>query len=228
MTQRKRVLVAVCLIAGFAATAVISAIASAEMVLPVFSGTDTSATGSSGTVVLTIAGGASFRCTSSGSDKLTFETGKRNLGPGTIIFSGCTQGGEECQSLGATGGTIETTGSWHLVLNGGSGAADIHLFLFLLHLLHVECPKAAVKLLLLLGDVAGKIEASGPELFALSVGTLNGAGKVQNFSEFENDAGTGIKTTLETIQEGTGKAKRTFLGVESFDVHFELTTSIEK
>ena len=227
MTRKIRVLVA-CLIAALAATAAISAIASAEMILPEFSGNDTSATGSSSSGVLTISGGASIRCASSGSDKLTFETGKRNLGPGTIIFSTCTQGGEECHSLGATGGTIETTGSWHLVLNGGTGATDIHLFLFLLNLLHIECPKGAIKLLLVLGDVAGKIETSGPELFALSVGTLNGAGKVQNFSEFENDAGTGIKTTLETIQEGTGKAKRTFLGVESFDVHFELTTSIEK
>jgi hypothetical protein len=229
MTRKIRVLVA-CLIAALAATAAISAIASAEMVLPVFSGTDASATGSSGEGTLRIAGAASIKCTSSGSDKLTFETGKRNLGPGTIIFSGCTEGGEECRSLGGTLGTIETTGSWHLVLNGGSGAGDIHLFLFLLTLLHIECPKGVVKLFLVLGNVAGKIvqKAGTKELFELSVGTVNNEGKVQNFSEYENDAGTGIKTTLETIEEGTGKPKTS--AEESFanDLNFELTTSIEK
>jgi hypothetical protein len=228
MTQKTKVLVAGVIVA-IAAISLISAVASAEMVLPVFSGTDTSFTGSSGALIFTIAGGASFRCTSSGSDKLTFEMGKRNLGPGTIICSGGTEGGEECRSLGGTLGTIEVTGSWHLVLNGGSGAGDIHLFLFLLTLLHIECPKSAVKLLLVLGNFAGKIvqNAGSTTLFTISVGTLNGAGAIQNFSEFENDAGTGIKTTLETIQEG-GKAKKTVLEISSFDLNFELTTSIEK
>jgi hypothetical protein len=229
MTRKIRVLVA-CLIAALAATAAISAIASAEMVLPVFSGTDTSATGSSGSGKLSIEGGASISCKESGSDKLTFETGKRNLGPGTIIFKSCTEGGTtECHSLGLTGNTIETTGSWHLVLNGGTGATDIHLFLFLLNLLHIECPGGAIKLFLVLGDVAGKIvqKAGSTTQFELSVGTVNGEGKVQNFSEFENDAGAGIKTTLETSEEG-GKAKKSFEESSSNTLTFELITSIEK
>jgi hypothetical protein len=229
MTRKIKVLVG-CLIVAIAATAAISAIASAAMTLPIFSLTDPKATGESGKGTLSIEGGASIRCETSGSDELTFETGKRNLGPGTIIFKSCTQGGEECHSLGGTGGTIETTGSWHLVLNGKTEATDIHLFLFLLTLLHIECPKAAVKLLIVLGNVAGKIvqKAGSKTQFVLEVGTVNKEGKVQNFSEYENDAGTGIKTTLQVLQEGGTKPK--FAGEESESniLTFTEVTSIEK
>jgi hypothetical protein len=228
MTQKRRVLVP-CLVAACVASAVVAAIASAAMTLPIFSLTDTSATGSSGSGLLFIEGAAAIKCRSSGSDKLEVEA-NRNSGPGTTIFAGCTEGGEECRSLGGTLGTIETTGSWHLVLNGGSGATDIHLLLVLLNLLHIECPKGAVKLFIVLGNVAGKIVqlAGSSTGFDISVGTVNGAGKVQNFSEYENDAGTGIKTTLQVLEEGGSKPKTAVLESEGDVLTFPSATSIEK
>jgi hypothetical protein len=228
MTRKIRVLVA-CLSAAFAVTAVISSISSAAMTLPAFSGSDKAATGSSSSGLLRIEGGAALKCEKSAANSLEVES-NRNLGPGAINFAGCTEGGEECRSLGGTLGTVATTGSWHLVLNGKTEATDIHLFLFLLTLLHIECPKGTVKLFLILGNIAGLIkQKAGSNLeFEISVGTVAGEGKVQNFSEYENDAGTGIKTTLEVIQEGTGKAKKAFEESSANVLKFELATSIEK
>jgi hypothetical protein len=211
--------------AAFAVTAAVAAISSAAMVLPVFSGTDKAATGSSSAVLLRIEGGATFKCSSSASNSLEVES-NRHLGPGAINFAGCTQGGEQCRSLGGTLGTISATGTWHLVLNGST---DIHLFLFLFTPVHIECPNATVKLLLVTGKVAGKIvqKAGTKELFEISIGTVGNEGKVQNFSEYENEAGTGIKTTLEVQQEG-GKNKKAFEESANNELNFELTTSIEK
>jgi hypothetical protein len=197
------------------------------MVLPVFSGSDTKATGSSSSGSLRIEGGAKIECSSSAEDSLEVEA-NRHLGRGAINFAGCVQGGEKCRSLGGTLGTIATTGIWHLVLILIFGK-DVRLFLFLLTTLHIECPTSAVKLLLVTGNVAGQIvqKAGSTTLFEISVGTVGGEGKAQNFSEYENEAGTGIKTTLEVQQEG-GKAKKAFEESTGNDLDFELTTSIEK
>jgi hypothetical protein len=227
LMTRKVTVLAMCLMAAFAVSAVVSAISSASMVLPAFTGTATTGTGSSGEGALTIEGGATIKCKSSGSDSLTVES-NRHLGAGTITFSTCTQGGEPCRSLGDASGTILTTGTWHLVLATRS-SLDVHLFLFLLTELHIECPGAAVKLLLVTGTVAGLLtqKTGSKTAFELSIGTVGGAGKVQEFSEYENEAGTGVKTALSVKQEG-GAAKKAFEESKTNELVFPSETGIEK
>jgi hypothetical protein len=226
MTRKLTALVS-CLAAAFAVSAIVSAMSSASMVLPVFSGTQETAEGAATKLVIRIQGGATYICTA-GVYALIAEVG-RHLGPAILHDTGCTQGGESCRSLGDAAGVILITGTWHLVLNGGPGATDIHLFLILLTELHIECAGAAVKLILLTGNWQGRIvQRSGSKsAFTVSVGTVNGEGKVQNFSEFENDAGTGIKTSIEAKQEG-GKAKPAFEESEDVELTFGGETSIEK
>jgi hypothetical protein len=217
-----------CLVGALAMTSAASTVAVAVMVLPVFSGTDAHATGGSVHPRLLIEGGVSISCTGSGSNELTFQSGSRNSGPGSVLFSGCTEAGEPCSSLGLSGGTIDATGTWHLVLMG-TGATDRHLSLFLVNEIHVECPKAVAKLFTISGDAAGSIrqKAGSTTQFEISIGTLNDEGRIQEFSEFENDAGTGVKTAIEVHLEG-GKGKRAFVETTSSTLTFELTTSIEK
>jgi hypothetical protein len=210
-----------------AVSAVVSTMSSASMILPVFTGTQTSASGSSGAGAISVSIGAKVIFTSSGSDSLTVES-NRHLGPFTVILGGSTQGGEPCRSLGDASGTILITGSWHLVLATRSGL-DVHEFLFLFTELHIECPNAAVKLLLVTGDVAGLItqKSGSTTAFQVSMATIDGEGRVQEYSEFENDAGTGVKTALSVKQEG-GAAKAGFLESASNVWTFPSTTSIEK
>jgi hypothetical protein len=223
MTRRATVL-ASCLIAAFAALAVISALASAAMTLPEFSGTAaTAGTGSGGAGKLTISGGASLIGTSA-QGTYAFEPGSRRLGTFNIDFLGVTQGGEECHSLGDTSGVVLVTGSWHLVL-WLTGANDKHLILALLHELHIECPKSAVKLLLVLGQVLGSIAALNGSEKEFGV-TLKDNGTNQEFTLYENDAGTGIDVTLETSQEG-GKQKPSFEEAEHNLLTFNGSTKIE-
>jgi hypothetical protein len=221
MTRRATVL-ASCLIAAFAALAVISAIASAAMTLPEFSGPGTVGTGSGGAGALTISGGASLRGTSA-TGSYAFEPGNKRLGTFTVDFIGVTQGGEECHSLGDTGTTVLVTGSWHLVL-WLTGASDKHLVLALLHELHIECPKSAVKLLLVLGQVLGSIGAIGTNEKEFGL-TLQDNGVAQEFTLYENDSGTGIDVTLETSQEG-GKQKPSFEEQREGKITFNETTKI--
>jgi hypothetical protein len=229
MNHKVNVLVT-CLAAAFATSAMIAATSTAAMVLPVFSGTDTTfkADGNAGT--FSVAGGAKLACSKIGSTSTGTVEASRNLGTGTIIFEGCSEGGEKCASLGLAESTakIEVTGTWHLVLRT-FGSTDNHYFLFLFNNVHFECPKATVKLFLLTGDVDGLIaQAVGvPDVFNFTVKTVNGAGTVQEYSEFENEAGTGIKTKIELSQEG-GKAKEAFEESTLNTLIFELTTSIEK
>jgi hypothetical protein len=225
--SRRIALLAPCFVAVLAASAVVAAISSATMVLPVFSGTATSGTGSSGTAKLTVKGGASFTCTAS-SDSLTFKSGSRDLGPGSLSFSVCTQGGEECHSLGGSGTTISVTGEWHLVLFV-KGGVDGHYFLFLLPSfgLHWECPAAAVKLLVLTGDVLGSITQKSGSTTEFTV-KISSTATAQEFSEFENEAGTAVKAKLETVQEGSGAAKESFENMEAGVLKFGSATAIEK
>jgi hypothetical protein len=226
MTRRVTVLVS-CLVAAFAVSAVVAAISSATMVLPVFSGTATSGTGSSTTAKLTVKGGASVTCTAS-SDSLTFNSGSRDLGPGSLSFTTCSQGGEECHSLGGSGNSISVTGEWHLVLFV-KGGVDGHYFLFLLPSfgVHLECPAAAVKLLLVTGDVLGSITQKSGSTTEFTV-KVSSTATAQEFSEFENEAGTAVKAKLETVQEGTGAAKESLENAEAGVLKFSTATAIEK
>jgi hypothetical protein len=225
MTRRVTIL-ASCLIAAFAVSDAIATLSSGAMVLPGFSGTDTSFTGSSGTAKLTIKGGASVTCTST-SQSLTFNNGNRHLGPAKLEFKGCTQGGENCRSLGlVAGNTITYTGEWHLVLFV-RGGVDAHYYLFLTPSfgIHYECPNAAVRLLTRIGDIEGVIvqPLGSTTLFSVKESSTSTA---QEFSEFENEAGTALKAKLETSQEG-GADKETFENIENDVLSFELATSIE-
>jgi hypothetical protein len=230
MNRRVTALTA-CLIAAFAVTAVIAATSSASMTLPKFSGTDTEFTGEANTGVLIVEGGAKINCEAAGGETGGTVESNRHLGTGTIKFSKCTEGikGEPCFSLGGVESTpnITVTGSWHLVLRT-FGSTDFHYFLFLFGQIHIECPKAAVKLFLVSGDVDGLIaQAPGSTTrFNFTVKTVNAEGKVQEYSEFENEAGTGIKTSIEVSQEG-GKAKKGFEESTLNTLIFPLATSIE-
>jgi hypothetical protein len=211
MMTRKVTVLTSCLIATFAALAVISALASASMTLPEFSGTAaTEGKGSGGAGKMTISGGASLIGTS-GTGTYALEPGSRRSGTFTADINGVTQGGEECRSLGDTGGIILVTGSWHLVL-WLTGASDKHLILASGHELHIECPKSAVKLLLVSGQGLGSIAALSGSKTEFGV-TVKDNGTNQEFTLYENDAGTGIDVTLETSQEG-GKQKPSFLEAE--------------
>jgi hypothetical protein len=196
------------------------------MVLPEFSGTQETFEGTAAKLVIRIQGGATYTCTA-GVYALIAEVG-RHLGPAILHDTGCTQSGVSCRSLGDAAGVILITGTWHLVLRTFVGT-DNHFFLILLTELHIECAGAAVQLILITGNWQGRIvQRSGSKsAFTVSVGTVNGEGKVQNFSEFENDAGTGIKTSIEAKQEG-GKAKPAFEDSESIELTFSGETSIEK
>jgi hypothetical protein len=226
--NRKVISLSMTLAAALASAAMSASPSLASMTLPVFSGSVSEAKDASGAGALHVEGGATIKCTSGGEGGVAFESGSRHLGSVTVASSGCTEGGEPCFSLGASGETISTTGTWHLALMTRS-STDSHLFLFLLKQIHIECPKAAVKLFLVSGDVAGLItEKSGSKTtFEISIATKNAEGKVQEYSEFENEAGTGVKTSLEVIQEG-GKAKRGFQELTCSELIFSGETSIEK
>jgi hypothetical protein len=227
MTRRSKILVSF-FVAAFVASAVAAAIASANMVLPVFSGTAAKVTGTSGEAALSVEGGAKLKCGSGGSTELGFESGSRHLGPFIDwMLTTCTQGGEPCFTLGDLSGVFLYTGTWHLVLR--AIPFDIYLFLFLFKLIHVECPNAPVKLFLVSGSSAGEIlpKPGSTTRFEYTVQTVRREGKLQEFSEFENEAGTGVKTAIEVEEEG-GKAKKALDESPENTLTFESATSIEK
>jgi hypothetical protein len=223
--SRKVTMLALCLVAAFAVSGVVSALASAAMELPKFTGTATSGTGTNGAGKLSVEGGASITCTSS-SDTLAVGS-SRNEGTGTLDFSGCAQGGEACNSLADPAGTILSTGEWHLVLFTKS-SVDGHYFLFVLPTaqLHIECAKSAVKLLLIAGNVLGSITQKSGSTTAFTV-KVSSTEKAQEFSEYENNGGTAVKASLKTSQEG-GKAKASFENAEEGVLTFGSATAIEK
>jgi hypothetical protein len=225
---RKVAILAACLITALTATAALAAITNAAMTLPTFSGTATSGTGDSGAGKFSIKGGASLTGTS-GSGSFTFNSGSRNLGPGTATSLGVLQAAEfPCHELGlvATSTTITATGEWHLVLFV-KGGVDDHYALFLLPSfgLHIECPGAPVKLFTVFGSVLGLISQKTGSTTQFSVKVL-APGGVQEFSEYENDAGTAVKAKLETSQEN-GALKASTENVEAGLSEFPSATSIE-
>jgi hypothetical protein len=223
--KSRAVTLASCVIAALAVFVVISALASAAMTLPSFSGTGAiKATSSSGSGTLKIAGGASILCENA-TGEFALESGSRKLGTFSVDFNTCTQGGQQCRSLGDALATILVTGSWHLVLDIQNGT-DGHYILILLHELHIECPGAAIKLLLVLGDLMGSIAGQAGNEKEFGVTIKDGGGVAQEFSEFENDAGTGVDTGLDTSQEG-GKQKTSFEESEENLLTFNNNTKIE-
>jgi hypothetical protein len=224
MTRRVTILVSG-LIAALTATAALAAISSATMTLPTFSGAATPATGDSTTAKLTLKGGHSVTCTSS-SESLTFNSGSRNLGPISLHFSGCTQGGEECHSLGDTGEAILLTGEWHLVLL--AKPTDMHFLLLLLPSfgVHIECPPGLIKLLLVTGSVLGLITQKAGSTTEFSV-IVNSTATGQEYTEYENDGGTVVNAHLKTVQEGSGAENEAFENAEKGLLSFNSATSIE-
>jgi hypothetical protein len=224
---RKVAILAACLITALTATAALAATSNAAMTLPTFSGTATEGKGDDGASKFSVKGGASLIDTS-GSGSGTFNSGSRNLGPGSVTLLGLTQGGEPCHELGlaASSTTVAFTGEWHLVLFV-KGGVDDHYALFLLPSfgVHVECPAAAVKLLTVFGSILGLISQKTGSTRQFSVKVL-APGGVQEFSEYENDAGTAVKTKLETSQEN-GARKESFENIEAGLVEFPTATSIE-
>jgi hypothetical protein len=217
-----------CLVAAFAVSAVVAALASATtMELPKFTGSATTFTGLSGAGVLEVEGGANMACTA-GSATGTVAA-SRNEGTGSSTGTGCKQGsspnGNPCRSLGGTLGTISSTGTWNLVLRLLAGS-DHHLFDFVLPTqgLHVECPLAAVELFTVTGSVLGSLTSAGTSDFTIKVLSVSGK---QEISEYENNSGTLVKDTLSVTEEGGTKAKvaaATGAGL----LEFSSATSIEK
>jgi hypothetical protein len=222
MPHRATVLVT-CLIAVFAIIAATAALASAVMALPTFSGTAaTQSNETGGKHTATVAGGASIKCES---ETALSTLATRNSGPFTLDCNTTTQGGEECHSLGDSAGVILISGTWHLVLDVRS-SVDGHYLLLELSELHVECPKSAVKLLLFSGALLASIAAHAGSETVYGETSKDGGGVAQEFSEYENDTGTGVKVALKAQQEG-GKAKETFVELENVQVTFNASTKIE-
>jgi hypothetical protein len=215
-----------CLAVALALSIVVAATASASMVLPQFSGSAASATGDTGESIVSAEGGAAVQCKSS-SDSLTVGA-SRNEGTATLDFSTCVLESELCNSLADAAGSILVTGEWHMVLMT-KGGIDGHYFLFVVPSagLHVECPHAAVKLLLFEGEFLGSIaqKAGSTTQFSLKVAS---AGKAQEFSEYENNSGTAVRVSLKVQPEGSGKPKAIFLNFEEGELVFGSATSIEK
>jgi hypothetical protein len=215
-----------CLVAAFAMSAVVAALASAtEMKLPTFSGTDTTFTGSSGKGNLEVEGGAVIACLA---DSATGAVVTRSSGTGSITFTTCTEssasGAPPCRSLGGTLGTISSTGTWNLVLRTISGT-DHHYFDFVLPTqgLHIECPLAPVELFIITGSALGALTAAPPSDFTIKVNSISGK---QEISEYENNSGTLVKDSLSVTEEGGTKAKSAAESDEGL-LEFPLATSIE-
>jgi hypothetical protein len=217
-----------CLVAVFAVSAVVAALASATtMELPKFTGTATTFKGSSGAGSLEVEGGAKIACTADSATGTV--AASRNEGTGSITFTGCNEssasGAPSCRSLGGTLGTISSTGTWNLVLRTISGT-DHHYFDFVLPSqgLHIECPLAAVELFIITGSALGSLTQAGADDFTIKVLSVSGK---QEISEYENNSGTLVKDSLSVTEEGGTKAKN---GAESDEglLEFASATTIEK
>ena len=218
MSRRTRFILFASLVMVLVAAA--ASLASGAMVLPGFLNPET-ATLASTKGALSVEGGASVTCEKD-LGHATFNASSTNLGPFTLDFEECTQGGEPCMSLGDLSLTILTSGEWHLVLLEGTPMK--WFILFLPKETHIECPGAAVKLLLVKGSILGLLELKSGEKakkFNVKLGQANG---VQSEKFYENNAGEKITSELTTSQEG-GKAKKS--GLESEGDAFEFATENE-
>ena len=208
MTRLFRVLgltfVTVCVLGG-GVLAVVSA--AAPMQLPGFLGALSAGVSTSLAGKLSVSGGASISCKSD-TDQFLFGGNNTvtNLGYFTIDFKGCTQGGEECFTLGDTGGVTLVAGEWHLVLEL-LPTKHVWLILFLLNLpttgVHVECPHSTVHETLITGDVLGETmpQENGTSTVLYEV-LVHATSTAQEYTSYENNAGTLLATSLRVAQEG--------------------------
>ena len=116
-----------------------------------------------------------------------------------------------CKSLGDTykntakpneGGTLLMSGTWHLV-RGDKGVPP-ELMLFSLKELHIECSNEKLTLTILTlmkGSVLGKITTKKGTKNEFEVEVRAERAK-QEFTEYENDAGTLVKAALEASMNG--------------------------
>jgi hypothetical protein len=220
--KRRSIILMAC--AGLAVFAVVSEVASAAMTLPTFSGSATAVMGSGGMTKLTVLGGATIKCSKvTASGTLT----TRNEGTGTVTYSECGQGGEPCNGLADSSGTVLATGEFALVLGTHAGV-DMHYLLFsgASSGLHIECPKAAVKLLLVTGALVGLIAQMTGSTTKFSLKVTASEAAQQEYSEYENNGGTSVRLSLKTSQEG-GKEKISSVNTEENVLEFGSATSIE-
>ncbi len=199
-----------------------TAASAAEMILPEFkNGNPETATSTTSKATLVVEGGATIKCEKS-SASYSFNAGSNKAGPFKVTFEKCFQGGQECNSLGDAAGTILFSGEWRLVLLIIE-AKDRRLMLFSLPAadVHIECPGAAVKLLLVLGEVLGIIDPlkeAMPETkeFEVLLQTVSG---VQQVKAYENNKAEPVVAGLEAGEEG-GKAKKATFEAKEFLLNF--------
>jgi hypothetical protein len=201
-------------------------VASAAMVLPEFKDAENS-TSSMGQGTMTVEGGAAIKCEKA-EGRQNFKTGSKDLGTYTITWHGCTQGGESCEGLGGTAAAVEMTGEWHLVLEEKSGT-HLWLILFLLPPTdpHVECPKSAVKLFLLLGVLLGLIEpgaGSSAKEFKVIIEAPSG---MQREKTFENNEGKALETQVLLVSQEGGKEKKVGAEAREVTLKFPATNEIK-
>jgi opacity protein-like surface antigen len=194
-------------ILGLAVLAVlaVSAMASASawaVALPEFETlTNLTATSGAGKLNLT---GAGIKSTSA---KTTVTATSKTEGTFDIMFEKATLGGEECHSLGDVAELILVLGKLRLVRNVGGGKA---LVLFIPNETHIECKFAATLVLIKAGSLTqGILGELTPVLTLATAYTLKVVvtGGIQEFTKYEEDAGTAATVKFEgSINGGAFKA----------------------
>ena len=179
--------------------AVAVAAASATMTLPEFTKAE-GFTGTGGATLLEIAGQPEFKCTSDTSKGGPESGTSKKLGTFQVRFLGCTtfSGLVNCNSLGNAAKEIVTSGSYHLVLN--SRGTHRWFILFLPAHQHLEC---STTLILILGTLLGQITPTSTSTKRFKIG-VNVKTKKQEFTEYENEGETIVRTTLKGVVNETG------------------------
>jgi hypothetical protein len=162
----------------------------------------------------------------------------KTLGTFKILFDQCVAGGESCHSLGQALGslTIEVTGEYHLV-SRASNRTFYMLWLLLAPTdttaaVHIECEAVSVGLILVWGNVLGRIvpqPATSELTFELIFKSEGGGTTVkQELNTYGNNNGTEI--TVEGLKGklGTGTTRKGGEAAESNLLHMLEDTSLEE
>jgi hypothetical protein len=194
--HRLKILV-VASMAVFALAALVSASASAAMVLPEFT-TKTGWTGTSGAGKLTTASGNEIKC-GAGTNSGTAENNKE--GQFSITFTKCKSekpiAGVSCNSKGDAAETILTGGTWHLVLTTISGV-DKHLEWLLVKPLTVEC---SITSFAITGNLLGEVTPANTSTKSYALKVAVPVAKEQEFTTFENNNGEAVTASLKSGSE---------------------------
>jgi hypothetical protein len=195
-------------LAMFMLGAVASAVASAEVTLPLFS-VETRGTGTLGKGELSVEG-SSVKCASATTE---FGAGKK-LGTFTVSFKECkgpaTVG--KCWSLGDPKGEILLGGEWHLVRSKTGIKFPLLWLLFSkedkeaggLKPIHLECEKV-LQLILIWGNICILINPWKTKTTKYEL-VIRKEGEKQESREFENNEGAAVKAELVASVDG-GEAK---------------------